>query len=42
MSEPIRVLHFADVHLGAENYGPADPVSGVSGRVNDSLRRLDD
>lgn len=42
MSEPIRVLHFADVHLGAENYGPADPDSGVSGRVGDTLRRLDE
>ena len=42
MSEPIRVLHFADVHLGAENYGPADPDSGVNGRVADTLRRLDE
>lgn len=42
MSEPIRVLHFADVHLGAENYGPAEPDSGVSGRVSDTLRRLDE
>ena len=42
MSEPIRILHFADVHLGAENYGPAEPDSGVSGRVGDSLRRLDE
>jgi len=42
MSEPIRVLHFADVHLGAENYGRADPVSGVSGRVKDCLQRLDE
>ncbi len=42
MSEPIRVLHFADVHLGAENYGPADPERGVSGRVGDSLRRMDE
>ena len=42
MSEPIRVLHFADVHLGAENYGPSDPDSGVSGRVKDSLQRLDE
>ncbi|MCE2473901.1 MAG: metallophosphoesterase [Anaerolineae bacterium] len=42
MSEPIRVLHFADVHLGAENYGPSDPDSGVSGRVNDCLQRLDE
>lgn len=42
MSEPIRVLHFADVHLGAENYGPAEPESGVGGRVADFLRRLDE
>ena len=42
MSEPIRVLHFADVRLGAENYGPSDPDSGVSGRVKDSLQRLDE
>lgn len=42
MSEQIRVLHFADVHLGAENYGPSEPDSGVSGRVCDSLRRLDE
>ena len=42
MSEPIRVLHFADVHLGAENYGPSDPDSGVSGRVMDCLQRLDE
>ncbi len=42
MSEPIRVLHFADVHLGAENYGPAEPDRGVSGRVGDTLRRLDE
>ena len=42
MSEPIRVLHFADVHLGAENYGPVEPDSGVSGRVSDTLRRLDE
>ncbi|MYD10719.1 MAG: exonuclease SbcCD subunit D [Chloroflexi bacterium] len=42
MSEPIRVLHFADVHLGAENYGAADPETGVSARVSDSLLRLDE
>ncbi len=42
MSEPIRILHFADVHLGAENYGPAEPDSGLSERVGDTLRRLDE
>ena len=42
MREPIRILHFANVRLGAENYGPADPDSGVSERVGDTLRRLDE
>ena len=35
MTEPIRVLHFADVHIGIENYGKTDPNSGVSSRVVD-------
>lgn len=42
MSEPLRVLHFADVHIGVENYGSADPNTGVSSRVIDFLRRLDE
>ena len=42
MSEPIRVLHFADVHIGMENYGRIDPETGLSGRVVDFVRRLDD
>lgn len=40
MSEPIRLLHFADVHIGMENYGRIDPSSGISSRVMDFLRRL--
>ena len=40
--EPIRVLHFADVHIGMENYGRTDPDSGVSSRVSDFLARMDD
>ncbi len=42
MADPIRVLHFADVHIGMENYGKTDPNSGVSSRVVDFLHRLDD
>jgi DNA repair protein SbcD/Mre11 len=38
----IRLLHFADVHLGVENYGKIDPQNGVSTRVMDFLRRLDE
>src|SRR5262245_54482610 len=39
--EPIRILHVADIHLGIESYGPLDPSTGLSGRVADFLRGLD-
>ena len=42
MSQPIRVLHFADVHIGMENYGVTDPETGVSSRALDFLARMDD
>lgn len=42
MEEPIRMLHFADVHIGMENYGAVDPETGTSTRVRDFLDRLDD
>lgn len=42
MPEPIRVLHFADVHIGMENYGRLDPGTGTSTRVRDFLARLDE
>src|SRR5580765_2004674 len=42
MSEPIRVLHFADAHVGMENYGRTDPETGLSSRVRDFLRRMDE
>ncbi len=42
MSEPIRVLHFADTHIGMENYGKIDSESGLSRRVQDYLRRIDE
>lgn len=40
--QSIRVLHFADVHIGMENYGRTDPQTGLSSRVVDFLRRLDE
>jgi exonuclease SbcD len=41
MTEPIRILHFADLHIGMENYGRMDPESGLNRRVADFLERLD-
>jgi DNA repair protein SbcD/Mre11 len=40
--DPIRVLHFADIHVGMENYGRLDPATGTSTRVRDFLARLDE
>lgn len=42
MPEPVRVLHFADLHVGMENYGRLDPATGTSSRVRDFLNRLDE
>ncbi len=42
MTEPIRLLHFADVHIGVENYGRIDSDTGISARVLDFLNRLDE
>ncbi len=42
MPEPIRVLHFADLHVGMENYGKVDPETGISSRIRDFLERLDE
>ncbi len=38
----IRLLHFADLHIGIENYGRLDPETGVNSRVLDFLGRLDE
>ena len=42
MPEPIRILHFADTHIGMENYGRLSPQSGLNSRVEDFLRRIDE
>ncbi len=39
---PIRILHFADLHIGMERYGRVDPATGLNNRVMDFLRRLSD
>lgn len=40
--EPLYLIHFSDLHLGIESYGPLDPQTGVSSRVRDFLDRLDE
>jgi exonuclease SbcD len=42
VNQPIRVVHFADIHVGMENYGRIDPATGTSTRVRDFLERLDE
>jgi len=42
MDDKIRLLHFADLHIGMENYGRLDPATGVNGRVLDFLHRFDE
>ncbi len=42
MKPPIRVLHFADVHVGMANFGKTDPQRGISSRIVDFLARLDE
>ncbi len=37
----IRLLHFADLHLGVENYGRVDPETGLSTRLMDFLAAFD-
>lgn len=36
------MLHFADLHLGVENYGRFDPHTSMNSRVVDFLRRTDE
>lgn len=38
----IRMLHFADLHLGMENYGHYHSDAGVNSRIEDFLGRFDD
>lgn len=38
----VRILHLADLHIGIENYGRIDPVTGLHTRLQDYLDRLDE
>ncbi|HAC17060.1 MAG TPA: hypothetical protein DCF78_00580, partial [Dehalococcoidia bacterium] len=38
---PVRILHFADVHIGVENYSKLDPETGLSTRLGDFLETFD-
>jgi len=38
----MKIIHFADLHLGVENYGRIDPSTGLSSRLNDFLTALDE
>ena len=38
----MRILHFADLHIGVENYGRTDPQTGLSTRLIDFLSALDE
>ncbi len=42
MTSKINVLHFADIHIGMENYGHVDSGTGINSRVIDFLRRFDE
>ena len=37
----MRLLHFADLHLGVENYGRLDPSTGLHSRLADFTRSLE-
>jgi len=37
----MKIIHFADAHIGVETYGSIDPESGLSTRVLDELRAVD-
>ena len=37
----MKIIHFADLHLGVENYGRIDPSTGLSSRLHDFLSAFD-
>lgn len=37
----MRILHFADIHIGVENYSKIDPETGLSSRLGDFLQTFD-
>ena len=37
----MKLLHFADIHIGMENYSKLDPKTGLSTRLLDFLATFD-
>ena len=37
----MKILHFADLHLGVESYGRIDPATGLPSRLLDFLSAFD-
>lgn len=37
----MKILHFADLHIGVENYGRINPDTGLNSRLEDFLKALD-
>jgi DNA repair protein SbcD/Mre11 len=37
----MKIVHFADTHIGVETYGSMDPATGLSTRVLDELNAMD-
>ncbi|MFC1998711.1 exonuclease SbcCD subunit D [Chloroflexota bacterium] len=38
----MKIIHFADLHLGVERYGRIDPATGLSTRLSDFLKVFDE
>lgn len=38
----MRLIHFSDLHIGVENYGRVDPMTGLSTRLLDFLHAFDE
>lgn len=38
----MKIIHFADLHLGVENYGRINPETGLSTRLEDFLKSFDE
>ncbi|MBI4328995.1 MAG: exonuclease subunit SbcD [Chloroflexi bacterium] len=38
----MRILHFADLHIGVESYSRTDPATGLPTRLHDTLRAFDE
>lgn len=37
----MKILHFADLHIGVENYGRINPETGLNSRLEDFIRSFD-